>query len=166
MNIQRKKGFTLIEMIVTVSIFTMMTGALYTIFLVGNKSWTTFSTNVILQHDVREGLFAMTKELRRARDILIIKEESGTKINFLRWPVGLVSYSWSSEGVDANKIVRTNNGNVRVLADNISALSLESLPNAVVIDMTASQILASGPTSQFQLKEKVALRSKVYEDKQ
>ena len=80
--------------------------------------------------------------------------------------MGLVTYRWNSVGEDANKIIRTNNANVRVIAHNISSFSLDFLGNAIVIDLTASQSLPSGETSQFKLKEKVALRTKVYEDKQ
>jgi prepilin-type N-terminal cleavage/methylation domain-containing protein len=164
--IQNKRGFTLVELIVSLSILTFVVAALYSVFSLSNKSWAVFSTNIVLQHNAREGMIAMSRELRQSHDFLVVKEEGGLKMNFIRPPMGLVTYSWTTEGADAFKIIRKNNGKTDVLANDITAFTLDYLSNAVLIDMTASTVTPTGESNKFSLKQKVAVRSKVYEDKQ
>ena len=163
-SLKNTKAFTLVELLTTISIFTFVMGAVYTIFLVSNKSWATFSNNMILQHDVREGMIAMTKELRRAHGFFLVQEPGNMRLNFLRYPVGMVSYTWSDSGENAYKIMRRNNENIRILTSDIKKFSLELLSDAVVIDLTASKALPTGEKNEFELKSKIALRSKIYEN--
>ena len=161
MKIKNIKAMTLIEIMITVVIFTFITGALYAAFTVANRSWITYSNNVTLQREARGALFAMTKELREASGILITKEEESIRINFNRPSVGIVSYIWSNNGKNANKVIRQQQSNTRVLASNISFLSFEYLENnAILVDITATRVPMMGQPTDFNLKEKVALRSK------
>lgn len=173
---KNSSGYTLVEMMVALSIFTVVMGGIYTIFLVGNKSWMTFTSNVIVQHNLRQGMQVMAKELRRARNVFVTEEPGGVRVNFLRYPVGLVSYTWSEQGEDAYKIIRQNNINKKVIAGNIQKFDLELLSDSIIIDMASNSKLQSAKSetaenseaveeSQFKLKGKIALRSKVYETK-
>lgn len=174
---KNRMGYTLVEMMVTLSIFTVVMGGVYTIFLVGNRSWMTFTGNVIVQHNLRQGMSVMSKELRRARNVFVTKEPGGLRVNFVRSPVGLVSYTWNEEGEDAHKIIRTNNVNKKVIAGNIQKFDLELLSDSIVIDMASnskSQAAKSeaaennevAAENEFKLKGKIALRTKVYATKQ
>ena len=162
MKIKNTKAITFVEMMVATAIFTLVVGGLYATFMVGNRSWATYGNSVILQGEARRALMAMTKELREAKNILITKNPAGgIAINFNRPPVGVVSYAWNNTGNNANKIIRLNESHTRVLANHISSLSFSYLKNnAILIDITATRKPTIGQATNFNLKEKVALRAK------
>ena len=161
MNIKLKntKSFTLVEILVSVSIFTFLIAAVYTTFLVGNRSWATSSAKVALQREIRWALFGMTKELREAKDIFITNDMTSTKLTFRRPAVGQVSFTFNSIGNDANKIIREDESKKRVLARDISSLAFTYLTtDAIIVEITATKKPVFGPEIKLQLKEKVVIR--------
>ena len=161
MRTTQTKAITLVEIMVTLLIFSLVISGLYLTFMTGNRSWAVTSTSVLLQQETRGALLAMVKELREASNIFITQDSGGVTINFNRPTIGIVSYSWSREGDNARKIIRKNLTNTRILANNISALSFTYFKNAVLIDVTAATTQEGEQPASFNLKEKVALRSKV-----
>ena len=162
MIMNNQKAMTLIETLVATAIFAAVLGGLYTALTVGNKSWNAYNDNLTVQREARNGLFSIVKEIREAQNILITKDSGHVTINFKRPSVGIVSYKWTDSGPEAHKIIRQNNSNSRILANNISALSFDyPRNNAIVVDITATQKPLIGEAVTFHLKEKVALRSKV-----
>ncbi len=158
MKTTSKKAFTFTELMVTLSIFTVIMAAIYTTFIVGNRSWVLFNTHAVLQRETRDCMIQLTKELRKAKDILIIRDAESLRVNFIRPTLGSVSYLWSSAGENANKLMRTNQGGTRVLANNVAFLSLEQTQDSIVIDLTTEIRNKSGEKATFRLKEKVARR--------
>ncbi len=157
MKIYRKQSFTLIEVIIAVAIFTLILESVYVTLQVGQKSWNTYSSTVLLKQEVRRALIAMSGELREAKNIFITKDDHNhsISINFERPSVGIVSYSWSDSGENAYKIIRENYTELRTLASNITYLSFDyPLDNEIIINVTA------GKEITFNLKEKIALRLK------
>ena len=152
-------GFTLVETLVSVAIFSALIAAVYTTFLLGNRSWVTSSDKVALQHEVRWALYGMTKELRQAKDIFITNDMTSTKLTFRKPDVGQVSFSFNSIGADANKIIREEETKKRVLAKDITALTFTYLTtDAIVVDITATKKPVFGQEINLHLKEKVVLR--------
>ena len=100
----------------------------------------------------------MTRELRKAKDVLVIRDEESIRMNFVRHPIGPVSYIWSSTGEEANKLIRKNQATTKILANDVSALSFEYLRDSIIIDMTVGIKRPSGEKITFRLKEKVARR--------
>src|SRR4051794_21386860 len=108
MKIRNRLAFTLIEAMMTVLIFTVMLGGVYASLQVGTRAWTSLSANMLTRQEIRRGITAMSKDLRQASDLLVEKDNTTNTIlvNFKTQQDGLVSYSWSPQGRDANKIVR------------------------------------------------------------
>ena len=158
-RLHNNSAFTLIELLVTISIFTFLMGAVYSTFLVGNRSWMTASDKVALQREARWALFAITKELREAQDIFITNDITSTRIDFNRPTVGKVTYSLDSVGSDANKIIRQEGSRKRIIARDISYLSFTYLTtDAITVEIAATRKPVWGPEISFYLKGKVVLR--------
>ena len=151
-------GISLVEMMVTVAIFAVLVGALYSGFSAGSISWRTYENNIATQREARQALLNMRRELREASGISITQDSDSATISFTRTDVGGVTYSWSTTGGDANKIIRQFGGVDTVLANSISALSFTSDATSVTINITATKSSTGGQPGTFNLVEKVALR--------
>ncbi len=163
MKIKSKRAVSLVEVLIAIGIFSFVVAGLYAAFNVGGRTWIIYNNSVMLQQEARRSLFAMVSELREAKNILITKDPDGLKINFLHPGVGVVSYSWTDKGSDANKIIREHNAKKRILANNISSLSFDyPTNNSITIEITALIMPRAGQAMSFHLQEKVALRSRIY----
>src|SRR5438093_3069523 len=127
MKLKPTQSFTLIELLVTLLLFTSLMGAVYTTFLIGNRSFMLSSDKVGLQREARWALYSMTRDLREAQDIFITNDPTSTKLTFNRPRIGKVSYSFNSIGSDANKLIREDESKNRVLARDVSYLSFTYL---------------------------------------
>lgn len=160
MKIFKKNAFTLIEVLVSVLIFSLIVGGLYSTLVTGNRSWATYNNSITVQRDARNAVFAMTKELREAKNILITEDSGGLALNFYHPGVGSVSYLWAKTGSDARKIIRKSPNKTWTLANHVSSLSFKYIKNAVIIDITSSVTPNFGRGVDFHLKGKAALRLK------
>lgn len=161
MKIRPKTGFTLIEIMVALLIFSAVMGGIYGALAMGNRSWLYFLDHVTVQREAREALYFMARELREARGILITKEENGAALRFRRPGIGTVTYSWSRQGSNAGKLIREDSSGKRILARSISGLVFQYPTNRLMmIDITAQKSPMVGRDIAFNLKGKVALRSK------
>ena len=163
MKSKNTKAMSLVEILMAVSIFTVVIAGLYSAFSVGNRSWKVYSATIMFQEETRRAFFSMVNELREAKNIFITKDSNSLTINFFKPSMGIVSYAWSNSGNNANKIVRQQDSKTRVLANNISLLSFDYPTNsAIIVDVTATITPIQGEETNFHLKGKVALRSKIY----
>jgi prepilin-type N-terminal cleavage/methylation domain-containing protein len=151
----KNRAFTLVEVLISAVISGLILASIYTILFLGKKAWEDYSNNILPKQEVRRGLIWMVSELREARDPIIIKDAHSIRINFERPLVGPVSYVWSDNGVDADKIIRINYLNQRTLANGITLLSFISpTDNEIIVSISA------GKKQNYNLNEEVALRSK------
>lgn len=151
----KQRAFTLIEVIITCVIFTLILESVYITLLAGQRSWTKYSSGVLLKQNLRLALTAMAGELREAKDIFIVKDEHSVAVHFERPSAGTVSYSWADTGENPYQIVRRNYHNHRVLANDITCFSIDyPMDNQIIMNM------AAGKEKIFTLKEKIALRLK------
>ncbi len=160
MRIKTKTAFSFVEVMVVALLSTVVFAGIYSTFIVGNRAWGHYSDSIAAKKEARRALLWMVKELREAENVRVISEADGCSIHFYRPAVGAVSYTWSREGGNANKIIRRNRLNTRILARYISALSFHNTVKAVIIDIRASKATTTGNDVHVALKEKVALRSK------
>ena len=66
MKIRAQKAVTLVEILVSFTIFSFLAAAIYQAFLVGNRSWAGYNVKVATQRDARWALYAMGMDLREA----------------------------------------------------------------------------------------------------
>ena len=159
-NMIGNNGLTLIEVLVVTTLSTVVLAGIYSTFLIGNRAWTHYNDFVVVKKEARRALFGMAGELREAENVRVIQSPDGNALHFYIPSTGPVSYYWSREGDDANRIIRRERISSRILAQYISEISFYDLKNAVVVDITASKAKASGEMVSVSLREKVALRGK------
>src|SRR5438094_10458703 len=105
MKLTNRKAITLMEVLMTAVIFSFVAAGIYTTFMIGTRSWAYYNETVILKQEVRRSLFAMAQELREGKNIFIDKSPHGVTVTFGRPSKGNVSYSWTDQGENANKII-------------------------------------------------------------
>jgi len=155
MKLQSRKAFNLAEVIVAVAISTAVLAGVYETFIVGNRTWMYYSNTIIKKQDLRRAAYAMANELREAKDVFIIEEPGSVTVNFMVPLSGLVSYTWSEDGDEAGRVIRTNYKQKRVLANNITALSFEQPAHDCIYFH-----LEADKKNELRLSQKVALRHK------
>ena len=155
-----KRSFTLVETLITVMISTVVFAGIYSTYIVGNRAWIHYSDSIATRREVRRALMVMVNELRGAKNVRVIQGPDGSAIYFYTPSTGPVSFVWNRNGNNANKVIRYNRLNERILAQYISALSFKNLNDAVIINIMASKQTTKGQMSHAVLKEKVALRGK------
>jgi prepilin-type N-terminal cleavage/methylation domain-containing protein len=156
MKIANRLGFTLIEAMMTVVIFAVMLGGVYGSLQVGTRAWSNLSANLLTRQEIRRGLVVISKDLRQASELLVEKDNAHVLVNFKTEHDGLVSYSWTNQGQNANKIIRKNYEKSRTLASGISLFEV-NMPNSQEAMVTLS---AGGPDRPVSIKEKIAFRMK------
>jgi len=154
------RGFTLIEVVITLAIFSIMMQTIYTTMMMSQRSLNIYARTTAPKQNLRMAMATMVKELREAQNLFINKrpgeDQDGKSIvlTFQRPMYGDVKYSWTDTGDDAGKIIRTNYSNVNVLAYHITLLDFTSPSTDQIIIEIEDGTNGAG----LQLKEKVALR--------
>lgn len=158
MKLNNPKALTFIEVIFAVAIFTIMIGSLFEVFSLGKMFWVTQENKITVQREVRQALTRMAKELREGSNVNVVPGVSSITVTFTRQDVGDITYQWSSTGSNAQKILRTLNGNTSIVADNISLISASHDSNSVTVRVRATKNYKGGRVVTYELEEKVALR--------
>ena len=65
LHLKSCRGFSLIEVLVTLAIFTFIAAAINTTLLVGTSSWQHNSVEVELQQDLRQAMFWMKNDIQQ-----------------------------------------------------------------------------------------------------
>ena len=133
MMIRRKKGFSLIEITVVIFLFSIVLAALFSVLATARVSSGSGGSNVTVQQEARKGLNAMVKELRQASLVTISGVPAdGIDYNSITFniPTAITASgtTWSSNiqyvkgGLENSQLIRVQDGNQRVIANNISSL--------------------------------------------
>ena len=152
------KGMTLVEMMVTVVLFSFIVAASVTVFAAGNSTWNNYEASIATQREARNALTMLTKDLREASSISITQDSSSATLSFSRPVIGSVTYTWSAAGGTPKKIIRQNQSVTRIVAQDISNLAFTDNGSNIVVNITSSKVAVNGPTCTFNVKEKVAIR--------
>ncbi|MBU1912314.1 MAG: prepilin-type N-terminal cleavage/methylation domain-containing protein [Candidatus Omnitrophica bacterium] len=158
------KAFTLIEILVTILIFSFIVGGIYGVL---NISKTNYDTNLIslnLQRQTRQGMSWLSREIRQARLSTIGIEEDGNNNDIITFntldATGIKYY------VETTQLKREYpTGTVEIRANDIIALSFPARSagsNLQKITLEASKTFFSGGnehTLTFPLTEQVTVRN-------
>lgn len=134
--INNKKGVTLIELIIVLSILAVVITLGYSIFIFGIKNFTIQTANANNQSNVRYATSFISKEIRKADSVSISSNEITID--------GTVTYKLHS-----NVIMRNTNE----LVSDIASFNVERVGNRIILEIT-SVPNASG--------RNVSLSSKIY----
>ena len=161
MKIRSQKAITMVEIMVSIAIFSFLMAAVYQAFLVGNRSWASYNTKVATQRQARWALFSMGKDLRQAKNILITQDDDRLVLSFSRPEIGMVTYTYHKTGPKMNMLIRAENNKERVIAADIVKLEIDyPTTEAISFDITTSQKPLFSKPVTFNLKEKVTIRLK------
>lgn len=142
----RKKSFTLIEILIVIAILGVVMTIVSQIFIYGQRMWGQDLVLVELQQKARIALQRMSQDIREASSVSIL--DGGKKISFS----GMEYYL-----DDQNSQIKKNNSSTSIIANNITDLSF-SLNEGVTIIIKAQK--KGGQRAQvFSLKTKVNLRN-------
>lgn len=160
--IKKGRGFTLIEVLVAVFLFSIISAAIFSVLSTGRKSFDSEESQIGVQQAARNGLDSMIKELRQAGVSTITGVPADganyTSITF-QIPVSIAAagITWSSNvqymigGLNGRQLLRIQSGNQKVLANNISALAFTrsaANPNVVNLSITAQKNTFPGFTAR------------------
>lgn len=149
-----KRAMTLVEVLISLAIFTIMLQAIYSSLMIGQRSWVNYSQDIVPKQQLRHAMGIMVQELREATDMFIVRDDASIQLTFHKPMVGEVKYIWAVDGDDAYKIIRLQYGKKSTIGFGIASLAfLRPKDDEVIIEM-------AGSSPKITLKEKVALRLK------
>jgi prepilin-type N-terminal cleavage/methylation domain-containing protein len=174
--IKNTKGFTLLEIMIVVFLFSVISTAIFSVLASGKNSLSAGESQVGVQQACRNGLDSMIKELRQASVSTITGVPAdGTNYSSITLQIptaiGATGITWSSSiqyalgGLNGAQLLRTQSGSQRVLANNVSALSFNrsvANPSVVNISITAQKNTFPGFTARqttITLVSQVRLRN-------
>lgn len=160
MKITNTQATSFTEILITITIFTIIFGAILGSLDSGNMLGDNYDDNIAVQREVHKALLAMSKELREANNVSVLQDANNASINFSRPVIGNISFSWSTTGGNANRIIRQDPTSSRILANDISSLSFANtdLSVEVIINVTAAKTSLQGNSIDFTSTKKVMLR--------
>jgi type II secretory pathway component PulJ len=158
MQIKIKSAFTLVEAMVTVLLFALVIGGIYTTVLVGNVSWQNYEAVVTVQQEARRAVAFLARDLRTAKNLKINSSAEGLVASFFHPQDGEVRYSWLRQGATAGQLFRQNTAGSRIIGQNISALSIVESKDAIAFSVVASRISRQGKEVSFALTHRVGKR--------
>jgi prepilin-type N-terminal cleavage/methylation domain-containing protein len=150
-----KKGFTLVEILLSAAIALFVVLGVYAVLNIGNATWFTDMGMLDLQQEARLAMDGITREIRQSSSSGMSITNGGEKVEFyIPGVASSISYSLQN-----NQLVREHPaGTEKVLANDLTSLNFSLATD------TVSVLLAFGKTAQnrnlfFSLAEKVRLRN-------
>jgi len=172
----KNKGLTLVEIILVIFLFSIILTAIFSVLAAARSSWKSGSSQLSVQQEARRGLNTMAGELRQARlsTITGVPADGSNNISVTFQIPDAISESsttWSKNiqysvgGLNSAQLLRTQDGQQRVLANNVSALSFirDTLaPATINISITAQKSTFPGfsaSQSNITLNTEVQVRN-------
>jgi len=121
-----REGFTLVELMVTLGIFTILIAAIYAVLSIGDSTAQTGLTNIELSQNVRLGTARMLKELHNVRRSTVSIPD-GSYITF-QVPGNSNIIQYSLGGLNGRQLIRTEAGTGTVLCNNVQGVQFIPSP--------------------------------------
>lgn len=170
------KGFTLVELMIVMLIFSIILGAVFAVMNIGKTSWHLGDAQVEMQQEARKGMDWMTKELRQSGSSAIIgvpadgnfystitfrvPDEDGIDANGnIDWG-NQISYSLG--GLNGQQLLRTVGGESTVLANRVVNLQFGrqvATPNIVEITLQSQKTAIPGHLMSATLNSQIRFRN-------
>jgi len=174
--LKRNGGYSLVEALVTVLIFSVIIGAIHATLQVGDSSWNVNSVNIALQQELRKAMDWMKDDLRQSGptaitmdfpadgvwyDTITFQISNGVSGGGIVWSTDTIQFLRDAGGL--NQLQRVEGSTTRVLATNITSLQFRRLtasPNIVDVALQAQKVTSkTGGTVTSSLNFKVKLRN-------
>ncbi len=180
MMIKNQKGFTLIELMMSVGASAMIAYAIFASMRISLNVFESNSVRMTIQTSAREGLYRMIQEIRESSPTRISITNSGQTITFtvpnsstpvtsgygVNWGTSQIRYALGS-GSTAGQIIRTDlsNNTTRVMANDVTALTFTGntgSPSVVTVAMSVQRMMINRrniPATALQLTGQARVRN-------
>lgn len=144
------KGFSLVELIIVLVIFSALLGAIYGVLSMSSASFKTGDVQIVVQQEARKAMNKIATELREASSVNLTAEYPftiwGNKIKYI-----------TADG-QLQKVVQ--GGETTVLANDISNIQFVLLGGSIVyLTLTTQRNSIFGRTLNATLTSQVSLRN-------
>jgi prepilin-type N-terminal cleavage/methylation domain-containing protein len=145
----RSAGWTLLEMMIGVTVFSVASAAVGTAYLFSLRSFQALSNYSILDQQNREAIDLLTREIRQANSVSSYSTNFIKSLSLVDADLGTVTYSFDPL---RHRMLRTKNGMTQVLLTNCSLINFNlgmrppstnygyyptaSLDEAKIVDLT------------------------------
>jgi prepilin-type N-terminal cleavage/methylation domain-containing protein len=166
-----KKGFTLVETIVALTIFSFVVVTIALIYLNGYKAYAQNSGRVDVQENLRISLNQMARDLRGAvDDVTVYKKvnqknwevvdegEEGTKISYRDPEDNLISYQFDDKDEEV-EVKRGQRDSFHPISSHITDLKFRFDENERIITITIQGEKKKGKPEPIELTTRVYLRA-------
>ena len=173
------RGFSLVEVLITVFIFSLIFMASFAVLSAGKGSWYTGDVEVEISQGIRKSLLTMNRQLRQSRSSVISTVlPNGSYYNNITFKIpqdldsdgdvinATGSMEWSANitySLNANnQIIRTFSGNTTILGNNISDLRFRrpaGSPDIVQVYITAQKSTVLGRTLTSSIMSSIKMRN-------
>ncbi len=172
-RLNNHNGFTLLELMVVIAIFLIITSCIFAVLITGKRAWNISETQVDINSEARKALQRMTQELSLTspsrftitsisadEDNLTFQTPSSYAARIVVWGDQI---QYSLGGINAEQFLRTNLNTleVEVLSNNVTRLLFNN-PSADLLSITMeiTKQSSKGDNLRFQLTSQVALRNR------
>lgn len=179
MMIKNQKGFTVLELAVSVGVSAMIAYAVFAAIRISMNVIETDSLRMTIQTSAREGLYRMVQEIRESSPSRIAISNGGSTITFTvpnpNTPITSgYAVNWGDQikyalgtGSNSTKIIRTNmtTNAATVMANDVSSVSFTGntgSPTVVTVAMNVQRTLTNGrtiPVTPLQLTGQARIRN-------
>ena len=170
------KGFTLVELMIVMLIFSIILGAMFAVMNMGKASWHSGDTQIQVQQEARKGMDRIVKELRQTGTSTIIgvppdgnlyntitfriPDEDGIDANGnIEWG-NQIAYSLG--GLNGQQLLRTEGEGLEVLANRVVNLQFRrqaTTPNIVEITLQSQKTTIPGHLISATLNSQIRVRN-------
>lgn len=150
-----KKGFTFVEFLITVVLFSMISAGVAQIFTLGNSVYSVEMTLADLQSHARNAMDRMVREIRASSSVTVtVINSDSDRITFTTPAATDIKYYRSN-----NLLVREYPaGTTKNIASNVARLKFTLTGSILKIDLRADQTTLGRPLT-YSLSQKVRLRN-------
>lgn len=149
------KGFTLVEILVSVAILSFVVAGIFMVLNIADKSWHSDMGLLDLQQQARQAMDGMVREIRQSDSSDITITNNGGRVEFYIPDVSnAISYY-----LENNQIIREHPlSTKKILANDVNSLNFSLLSQVLEIQMEARKTVLQRELS-LSLKEKARLRN-------
>lgn len=150
-----KKGFTFVEFLITVLLFSLISAGVAQIFTLGNSVYSIEMSLADLQSHARNAMDRMVREIRASSSVTVtVINADSDRITFTTPTAANVSYYRNN-----NLLVREYpSGTIKNIASNVARLKFTLTGSVLRIDLRADQTVLGRPLT-YSLSQKVRLRN-------
>ena len=169
-----RKGLSLMEVLVTIFIFSFVIASLYTTIIVGNSSWENNKVTIQMHQNLRLAMEKMKYDLQQASNSSIsdvpadstwynwitFKIPSGITSGSVTWDPNSIRYI--KGGTDNTQLLKVYNAVTTILANDISSVQFRrqnASSNILEVVLTSQKQVIQGQLLQNQLTFEVKLRN-------